>query len=185
MLLVSPLHPVKACAVLFLLCCTLHAADTTNVGGSVTPSKDGGIALAQTNGFGVQFFLVEGEKFFADWEKPEPPHIAPVSIAKRGVPICTAVIFVGAGLRPDGTAEVTYDTVVRKPDDSVYARDKDLVGAQEKIVPSPKALQLARDFTGIRIEPKDPAGVYTVEVVVRDKVKKVELRLKRSFTVEK
>jgi hypothetical protein len=60
-----------------------------------------------------------------------------------------------------------------------------LVGAQEKIDPAPKALQLARDFTGIRIEPKDPAGVYTVEVVVKDHVKKVELHLVRKFTVEK
>ena len=176
---------MKTLAVLFLLCCTLHAADTTNASRSVTAPQNDGIALAQTNGFGVQFFLVEGEKFFADWEKPQPPHIAPVSIAKRGVPICTAVIFVGAGLKSDGKADVTYDTVVRKPDDSVYARDKDLVGAQEKIDPSPKALQLARDFTGIRIEPKDPAGVYTVEVVVKDKVKRVELHLKRRFTVEK
>ena len=177
---------MKMLAVIFMLCGTLYAADTTNGAAPVTvPPKDDGIALAQTNGFGVQFFLVEGEKFFSDWEKPEPPHIAPVSIAKRGVPVCTAVIFVGAGLKSDGSADVTYDTVVRKPDGSVYARDKNLVGAQEKIDPAPKALQLARDFTGIRIEPKDPAGVYTVEVVVKDHVKKVELHLARKFTVEK
>lgn len=143
---------MKAFTILLLLCGTLHAADTTN-----PPPKDDGIALAQANGFGVQFFLVEGEKFFSDWEKPEPPHIAPIFIAKRGIPVCTAVIFAGAGLKPDGAADVTYDTVVRKPDGSVYAKDKNLVGAQEK----------------------------TVEVVVRDKVKKVELHLVRKFTVEK
>jgi hypothetical protein len=37
---------------------------------------------------------------------------------------------------------------------------------------------------GIRIEPKDPAGTYTAEVVVRDNVKKRELHLKRTFTVK-
>ena len=176
---------MKILGFIFMLCGTLYAADSTNTSTPVSvPPKADPIALGETNGFGVQFFLVEGEKFFSDWEKPEPPHIAPISVGRRGVPICTAVIFVGAGLKPDGSADVTYDTVVRKPDGSVYANDKDLVGAQGKIDPAPKALQLARDFTGIRIEPKDPAGVYTVEVVVKDNVKKVELRLMRKFTVE-
>ena len=177
---------MKILAVVFMLCGTLYAADATNGSAPVSVQpKDDSIALGETNGFGVQFFLVEGEKFFLDWEKPEPPHITPVSVGRRGVPICTAVIFVGAGLKSDGSADVTYDTVVRKPDGSVYANDKDLIGAQEKINPAPKVLQLARDFTGIRIEPKDPAGVYTVEVVVKDHVKKVELHLARKFTVEK
>ena len=176
---------MKILGIVFMLCGTLYAADSTNTSTPVgAPLKADSIALGETNGFGVQFFLVEGEKFFSDWEKPEPPRIAPISVGKRGVPICTAVIFVGAGLKPDGSADVTYDTVVRKPDGSVYANDKNLVGAQGKIDPAPKALQLARDFTGIRIEPKDSAGVYTVEVVVRDNVKKVELRLMRKFTVE-
>ncbi len=177
---------MKILAIYLMLCGTLYAKDSTNASKSVSvPPKGDPIASGVTNGFGVQFFLVEGEKFFSDWEKPEPPHFAPISVGRRGVPICTAVIFVDAGLKPDGSADVTYDTVVRRPDGSVYAKDKDLVGAQGKIAPTPKALQLARDYTGIRIEPKDPAGTYTVEVVVKDNVKKVELRLIQRFTVEK
>jgi hypothetical protein len=185
---------MKALVVFFMLCGTLYAADTTNSVSAVTTNgnasvsvkpNDDSVALAETNGFGVQFFLVEGEKFFADWEKPEPPHFTPVSIAKRGVPICTAVIFAGAGLRKNGKADVTFDVVIRKPDGSVYGKDKDMIGAQDKIDPAPRALQLARDYMGIRIEPKDPAGTYIAEVVVKDNVKKVELRLERRFTVEK
>ena len=36
---------------------------------------------------------------------------------------------------------------------------------------------------GIRIEPQDPAGVYTVEATVRDEVRNVELDLKTTFKV--
>ena len=177
---------MKILTFLFMLCGTLYAADSTNGSASVdVRPKDDSIALGETNGFGVQFFLVEGEKFFSDWEKPKPPHIAPVSVARRGVPIFTVVIFAGAGLRNDGTADVTFDVVIRKPDGSIYGKDKDMVGMQGHIDPSPKALQLARGYMGIRIEPKDPAGTYTAEVVVRDNVKKVELRLMRRFTIEK
>jgi hypothetical protein len=87
--------------------------------------------------------------------------------------------------KADKTADVTFETIIRKPDGSLYADQKDMIGAQGPIDPSPKALQLARDYEGVLIEPKDPAGVYTVEVVVKDNVKKVELRLMRRFTVEK
>jgi len=178
---------MKMLAIVFMLCNTLYAADTTNGSAPATVQpKDDSIALGETNGFGVQLFLVEGERFFADWEKPGAGvHINPVSVAKRGVPICTAVIFVGAGMKTDGKVDVTFDVVIRRPDGSVYGKEKDMIGAQDKIDPAPRALQLARDFEGIRIEPKDPAGVYTVEVVVKDHVKKVELHLVRKFTVEK
>jgi hypothetical protein len=36
---------------------------------------------------------------------------------------------------------------------------------------------------GIRIEPQDPSGTFTVEVIVRDHIKKVELSLKEIFEV--
>jgi hypothetical protein len=37
----------------------------------------------------------------------------------------------------------------------------------------------------IRIEPQDPPGTYTVEVVVRDNIKKIEVPLEATFEVRK
>jgi hypothetical protein len=168
---------MKTFIFLTLLCASLYVAcaSTTN---------DTLVTLGETNGFGVQFALTENESLFADWDKPVPPHYTPTSAARRGVPIFTVVIVSGAGVQNDGTADVTLDAVVRKPDGSVYGRQKDMVGVRGRIDPSQKALQLCRDYMGIRIEPKDPAGTYTAEVVVRDNVKKRELHLKRTFTVK-
>ena len=185
---------MKRLIILTLLSGSLYAAENTNTVSAVSTNaiktkaakREGDlVTLVATNDFGVQFALTEDEKMFGDWDKPGIPHFTPVSVAKRGVPICTVVIFAGAGLRSNGKADVTFDVVIRKPDGSVYGQDKDMVGAQDRIDPSPRALHLARDFMGVRIEPKDPAGTYTVEVVVKDNVKKLELHLKRSFMVEK
>ena len=101
------------------------------------------------------------------------------------VPIYATVIFAGAGRNPDGEAHVTCDVTIRKPDGSVYGEQKGLVGRQAREPESSSVLQLARDNLAVRIEPHDPAGTYTVEVTVRDQVKKVELRLRERFTVNK
>jgi len=184
---------MKAFAMLFFLCGTLYAADTNSASPSATNGgwrvdgkpTDDSEARTSTNGFGAMLFMTEDERMFADWDKPGVPHFTPVSVARRGVPICTVVIFVGGGLKTDGKAAVTFDVVIRKPDGSVYGKEKDLLGVQDKIDSAPGALQLSRDYMCVRIEPKDPVGIYTVEVVVEDHVKKLELRLKRRFTVEK
>jgi hypothetical protein len=46
-------------------------------------------------------------------------------------------------------------------------------------------LQLAQSRMAVRIEPQDPSGTYTVEVSVRDNIKKIELLLKQTFVVER
>jgi hypothetical protein len=188
--------PMRALAILALVCISLRAAETnqpvssssTNAGAlpanEFNVSKDSESQKA-TNGFGAMLFLTEDKKFFDAWEDSTPPHFTPVSTARRGVPVFTVVIFAGPGLRPNGEADVTFDITVRKPDGSVYAEQKNVVASQDRADPSPKALHLARDYMGIRIEPKDPAGNYTVEAVVRDRVKKVELRLQQRFIVKK
>ncbi|HEY5296935.1 MAG TPA: hypothetical protein VIK59_03330 [Verrucomicrobiae bacterium] len=164
--------------ILALLCSSLYAA-------VASATNDTLVTLGETNGFGVQFALTEDESLFANWDKPAPPHYTPIFIARRGVPIFTVVVFAGVGLQKDGSANVTFDAVIHKPDGSIYGRQTDMVGVQGRIDPSPKTLQLCRDYMGIRIEPKDPAGTYTVEVFVKDNIKKLELHLKRTFIVEK
>jgi len=141
--------------------------------------------MSATNDFGVQFALIEDKTFFDKWNTPAIPHFKPISKASRGVPIYTMVIFAGAGLRKDGTVDVTFDAIVRKPDGSIYGQDKNMIGASGRIASLPGDLQLVREYFAIRIEPNDPSGEYSVEVLVRDNVKKLELQLKRRFTVEK
>jgi hypothetical protein len=80
---------------------------------------------------------------------------------------------------------VTCDIIVRKPDGAVYGEQKDVVGWKGKYVVPAHNLQLAQGRMGIRIEPQDPSGVYIVETIIRDNIKKIELSLKTTFEIPK
>jgi hypothetical protein len=135
--------------------------------------------------FGAQLFLTEDKKFFDEWNKPQTPQLSPSDRARRNVPLHTVVLFSNPGLDQSESADVTADITVRKPDGNIYAEQKNLVCWKGKYGGAPFSLQLARSRLGIRIEPQDPMGSYSVEVVIRDNVKKVELKLRKTFVVEK
>lgn len=139
-------------------------------------------SMKSKDGFGAQLFLTENAKFFDDWNRPETPKLNPVQEARRNVPIFTAILFVDPATDASKRAKVTCHVIVRRPDGTVYGED-DLVGWDGEYIVPPKNLQLAVGRMGLRIEPKDPAGTYTVEVTVRDNIKNVELRLKTTFKV--
>ena len=178
-----------------LFCVSLRGAETgtnntvpasTNFQWTVNGKLAGDSAFVKaTNGFGAALFLTEDENFFQEWDKPETPHLRLASRARRGVPLFTIVTFVDPGQRPDKTADVKFDITVKKPDGSVYGEQKDMIGSQYKTDKAAGQQQIARDYMGIQIEPEDPAGTYTVEAVVKDNVRKVELHLTHQFTVEK
>lgn len=140
-------------------------------------------SMKSKNGFGAQLFLTENAQVIQDWNKPEVPKITPVEKAQRSVPIFTVILFVEPGIDASGIANVTCDIVVRKPDGGIYGERKNTVVWKHKYLAHSRALQLSEGYMGIRIEPKDPSGTYTVEVVVRDHLKKVQLPLKTTFQV--
>lgn len=144
------------------------APDTANV-----KSKDG---------FGAQLWFVDA-KLIDDWIKPQLPKIAPIKTAKRDVRYLAALIFAGAGADQDGKARVTYDFEIRAPDGSVFGKGKELV-AWDLAVPAPRELQLAHESVIVKIEKTDPAGKYTIDFVVHDRVGNVDLALTATFTAE-
>ena len=140
-------------------------------------------SMKSKNGFGAQLFLTEDAQVFQDWNKPETPKITRVEKARRNIPIHTVILFVEPGTDTTGTANVTCDIVVRKPDSGIYGQQKDTVVWRHKYLSHSHALQLSEGYMGIRIEPKDPSGTYTVEVIVRDHIKNIRLSLKTTFEV--
>ena len=103
--------------------------------------------------------------------------------AHRNVPLFSIILFVDPGTDSKGSVDVTYDMVIRKPDGSIYGEQKNAVGLKGKFVIPAHDLQLAQERMGIRIDNQDPSGTYTVEVTVRDHIKKVDLPLKATFKV--
>lgn len=156
-----------------------HASDTWHKDGKPVADTDN---VKSQDGFGAQLFLTESAQFFDDWNKPEAPALPLVRLARRDVPIYTVILFVGPATDTNKRAKVGCHVVVRKPDGTVYG-EGDLVGWNGPRVGPHNSLQLAQERMGIRIEPNDPAGIYTVEATVRDEVGNVELPLKTSFEI--
>jgi hypothetical protein len=167
-----------------LLCLSLPAEDSHGW-------RKNGKAIADTpnvkskKGFGAQLFLTESAQFFEDWNKPETPKLKDLKDgkARRNVPIFTAILFADPGMDTNGSVDVTCDITVRKPDGNIYGEEKDVVGWKGKYSVPTHNLQLAQGRMGIRIEPQDPSGNYTVEVTVHDHIKKVKLPLKATFAI--
>jgi hypothetical protein len=183
--------PLKACIFLFLiLISTSHPADPTwskdaagwNVDGQAVADSD---SRKSRNGFGAMLLLIDDPKFFEDWKKPEAPKFKTISTARRLVPIHATILFAGAGSNDDdGKAHVICDVKVLKPDGSIYGAREGMI-ATKNPMPSATTLLLASERLVVRIEPKDPAGIYVVEAVVKDKIKNIDLKLKQSFSIEK
>jgi hypothetical protein len=134
--------------------------------------------------FGAQLWLVQGQEFFQDWVKPATPNITPVTIVPRGENIYTAIIFYGITHDAAGLANVSYDITVHRPDGSIYSQYKTLIGWQGLAPQQTQTLELGRDHIAVNITESDPAGLYTVDAVVRDNVSRIELPLKQTFVVE-
>ncbi len=133
--------------------------------------------------YGAQLYLVADAAFFQDWRKPETPSITPIDLAVRGQPLYTAIIFYGEARDNGGLANVSYDVTVRRPDGSIYDQRDSMIGYQALAPTSDRELQLGRNYLSIVIGNDDPAGTYTVEVTVHDKVGRVDLPLKQTFVV--
>jgi hypothetical protein len=133
-------------------------------------------------GFGAQLFLTQDTGVLQKWNTPEPPKIAPVTRARRDLPVITVLLFAGPGVDSSERAEVTCDFIAYKPDGSVYGKQLN-APVWKRVYPAHSGIQLSEGYMGIRIEPKDPAGTYKVEAKVHDHIKKVDLVLKATFQV--
>jgi len=153
-------------------------------------SKDGELTENTENikaekGFGAQLWLIDDEKFFDDWLKPETPRIRPVKSIKRNKPIFAIVLFVNPGLNEKNYANVTCDVLIKDPNGNVYEDAKDIEVWQNKPMHAKNQVQLAVSNVGIIIEDDDPLGKYAVEAIVKDNIKNVRLPLYQEFeTIE-
>ena len=140
--------------------------------------------IKASGNFGAQLYLIDDNNFFQDWRKPETPSITPVGLALRGQPLFTAIIFYGEARDQGGLGNVNYDVTVHRPDGSIYDKRDAMIGYQALAPTDERQLQLGRNYLSIVIGNDDPAGTYTVEVLVRDKVSRAELPLKQTFVVK-
>lgn len=137
---------------------------------------------AEKDGFGVELFLITDARFFDDWKKPETPVIEPAGKVMRDVPVYAVLLFADPGIdKTTGNPDVVYEFILRDPSGKIVEDNKDLVCWQGEFPTIPHNLQLAQSHAAILLENGDPLGKYTVKLVVKDRVKNVELTVSSTF----
>ena len=153
------------------------------------PVKDGkpvtGPNIGSAQGFTAQLWVTEHEKFFHQFAQGGNVRFDGTTHVRRDVPVFLTFFITGPGLDASEAAEVTADIIVRKPDGTVYFEGKDAPCWTGKYPYSADSTQVGDAKVKLRIEPQDPAGEYSVEATVHDKIKKVDLTLKKTFDVAK
>ena len=149
--------------------------------------KDGkpvtGPNIGSARGFTAQLWMTEHEEFFQKFAQGGAVRFDGTSDVRRDVPVFLTIFIAGPGVDASGAADVTADIVIRKPDGSVYFEGKEASCWSGKYPYSPESMQVADAKIKLRIEPKDPPGKYSVEATVHDKIKTVDLTLKKTFDV--
>ena len=135
--------------------------------------------------FGAMLHITDKpDELFADWQKPGAA--VPVSItdvAERGKPVVGVVLFSGCRPTESGVCDAQAAFQVFKPDGSPYGEEEKGVLWRRR-PPDEGQLQLSEGAIGVRIEPQDPSGTYTIRARLRDLVCGAEVELSRTFRVE-
>lgn len=128
----------------------------------------------------VFFALINDPGFFEEWEKPEPPRIAPIQTYKRGDQVIPIILFGTDRVDSLGKANLTYDITITKPSGEIYGEFKQL-----RIWDGPvkQLMYLLKQPVAIYLEKTDPLGKYTVAVKIYENVKKQVIDLKLCLEV--
>ena len=135
-------------------------------------------------GFAAQLQVISDQSFFKDWNKPGSFVSVPTtSHAEVNQPVFTIVLFANPGKGPDGKCHVTADLTIKTPAGKIYGGKKDANIWNGMPPTEENSLQLGVEYMGVTIEPQDPVGQYSVEVLIRDNVKHVSFSLVQHFFV--
>ena len=135
-----------------------------------------------TNGLSARLDFTVDPNFLTDWRQ----NWTSVSTIKHDGGLIV-VLFVATD--PSVPEDYSFDLRVLKPDGTIDSFSTNQVAVKHSGNPDsgPGQLHLepCHKFTEIDIDPPDPYGDYTVEVVLRDNATKKSLTLKKTFNVGK
>jgi len=133
------------------------------------------------NGVGVMLFLTDNPQLFEDRKKSGTPKLNPLVKINRGISVYTALLLSDPGVNASGSADLTFDLRVRKPDGTLLAETKEVVCWNGRYNVPAHNLQLSQGH--IQITPEDVSGIYTVEIIVKDHIKQIEIPVQTTFEV--
>ena len=145
------------------------------------PVEDG--SMKTNNGFGGSLILTKDADYSEKWEKPTPGvSFSGADSAKVGDTVFVLPVF-AKPKEANGKCNVRLSMRVLDPDGKVYGEMKD-TAAWTLSAPPKNNLQMSQAIMGIRLEPQDKKGLYTVECILRDENRHAKVSLNKTFVVK-
>jgi hypothetical protein len=176
---------MKNIFLIFLLSVSLQAKDAMSNWFSNGRFIQESESQKMTNEFGGKLDFTDDANFLTDWRE----HWNSVSNINHtnGVYI---VLFVASKFEVE-EQDSTFDLTIKKPDGSIYACFTNLTAAKQHYYPATgphelnAMLEPSSSFTILQIDPQDPVGIFTIEAVLQDKLRKNVVKLQKQLVVEK
>ena len=174
---------------LLLAATTPAPAPTPETGGW----QDGnGNAIADTpatkskDGFGAMLLVAADADWEAKWNTPREvsPHFSEAHEVGAGGKLFILTFLINPGVNSQGETDVECDIVVLRPDGSASVDEKDAACFKVKLSMDPRSVFLSNGRMEFLAEPGDPPGTWRIRVVMKDRVKGVELPLEAAFTLK-
>ena len=109
------------------------------------------------------------EAFWAEWQKPEDPHLTSTERIARDSPVFAMLVFSGCRAGADGNCRVSAEFRMTGPDGAPYGEPHR--GLAWSGPPAPgRNLQLSEASLGFRLDPPDPLGRYTISATLTDEI---------------
>ncbi len=144
-------------------------------------------AVQSSNDFTGALLATTDEDWRKKWNTPPEtvPGFTKAGKVAYGKQVNILTFFANPQLDSEGKANVRCDLRIIAPDGKVAHEQKDLTCFAGAIEGSPLAMRLAAPTITFAGDDDDLPGNWTIEVLLRDTIRKVELSLKTSFELSR
>jgi len=134
-------------------------------------------------GFSGMLIVTPDKDWVAKWNtSPEAiPYVASGATVKKGGDLFVITMFSNPQLDASGTANVSMDIDVIRPDGASSSHAENAVCVQGKI--DVRSLYRCLQVVEFTNEPTDPSGKWSVRILLKDDVRKVSIPLSMEFVV--
>jgi hypothetical protein len=120
------------------------------------------------------------DALFAEWAKPETPHIDTTREIVRGERVFGALVLAGCRAAADGNCNVTVTFSMVAPGGAPYGEEHKAIAWSHPPAPGRNFL-LSEASLGFSLDPPDRLGRYLLRAQVKDEVAGTELRLEQKI----
>ncbi|MGH8026897.1 MAG: hypothetical protein ACREO0_09230 [Pseudoxanthomonas sp.] len=137
------------------------------------------------DGFSASLVITPDKDWREKWNTPPEtvPHFSTAEEVSAGGELYALTFLANPMLDASGTTDVACDFTVSRPDGSKSVSEFDTPCFKTELKTDPTQVYRSAASLTYVAEPEDPRGTWSIEVVVKDRLRGVSIPLRTSFVV--